>query len=67
MPKNRFTSRSCAVVLRERAARLGSGSSHFMVGLRLKRFTDRHLAVSVGNFRTIYIRKPSFVQALRRY
>ena len=45
---------------------LRAGSSHFMVGVRLKRFIDRHLAASVGNFRTTYIRKPSFVQALRR-
>ena len=43
------------------------GSSHFMVGVRLKSTRDRHLEASVGNFRTIYNRKPSFVQALRRY
>lgn len=32
-----------------------SGSSHFMVGVRLKSATDRHLTVSVGNFRTILV------------
>jgi hypothetical protein len=43
------------------------GSSHFMVGLRLKSANNKHLAVSVGSFRTTYIRKLSSVQALRRY
>jgi hypothetical protein len=43
-----------------------SGSSHFMVGVRLKAFSNKHLAVSVGNFRTTYIRKPFSAQALRR-
>ena len=43
------------------------GSSHFMVGVRLKAANNKHLAVSVGNFRTTYIRKPFSGQALRRY
>ena len=43
------------------------GSSQFMVGDRLRSATDRHKAVSAGNFGTTYIRKPSFAQALRRY
>jgi hypothetical protein len=43
------------------------GSSHFMVGMRLKAANNKHLAVSAGNFGRTYTRKPSSGQALRHY